>query len=476
MLFFLLALWTYDRYGRRGGAGRYALVATLFAIGLMAKPQIITLPFVLLLWDYWPLRRMFAKGPAESPSLPGRSFLFLVAEKIPLFVIAFAGSILTVMAQRSADAVRSLADYSLSVRLENAIVSYARYLQNFVWPRHLTPLYPHPENSLTRWQIGASLFVIIAVTALALKFRERRYLVLGWFWFLGVLVPMIGIVQVGEQAMADRFEYIPFVGLAIAIVWAGFEFAQERNISLKSVAIPAAVVVLIFGVLTYRQVGYWKDGITLFRYTLSVTDKNYLAHQSLGMALDNAHRVEEAIPEFRAAEALHQFPLPQVLNLGVYEQGNGHVEGALELYEKVARTSSDPQLRSSAFSQIGLADVDLKKYDQAEDAYDSALQINPQDAGALMGAGLVAEHNGDTDRATDLLSRSSKAHPSDIGFLLLAEALRRDQRPVDARKAEDLARSISPDLGQAAKKASQMLALFGCIPSQELSGISALLQ
>jgi hypothetical protein len=327
MFFFLLALWAYGRYARRGGVRRYAVVVISFLLGLMAKPQIITLPCVLLLWDYWPLQRLFAKPAAAGSDDPParssefRSTGFLIAEKIPLFALVLASSVLTVKAQQSADAVRSLSDFSLWVRLENVVVSYARYLKNFFWPAHLTPLYPHPGNSLPLGQVAVCFLVFALLTAFAIRWRHRRYLAVGWFWFLGVLVPMIGIVQVGEQAMADRFEYIPMVGLAIALVWAVFEWApfevaREKHIATKWILAPAAVVVVTLGGLTYRQLGHWRDGETLFRYTLSVTQKNYMAHQALAMALDQQGRAEEAMPEFRAAEALHEFPLPQVLSLG----------------------------------------------------------------------------------------------------------------------------------------------------------------
>lgn len=466
VFFFLIGLWAYGRYAKRGGAGRYAVVAGSFVMGLMAKPQVITFPFVLLLWDYWPLGRMFAGKSNDECSMrsdapQGRSLGFLVIEKLPLFAIAVAGSILTVLGQRSSDAVRSLSDYPLAVRFENAIVSYARYLKILVWPAKLTPLYPHPEGSLTLWQVGVSAAVLILLTAITLRFRRRRYLAMGWFWFLGVLVPMIGIVQVGEQAMADRFIYIPMVGIVIALVWALFDFSQQQRISEKAVFAPVAAIVIIFGALTFHQVGYWKDGITLFTHALNVTQKNYLAHQSLGMAYDKEGRVEEAIPQFEAADALHDFPQPQVLNLAIYEQRNGHLDGAMRLYKKVTERSSDPQLRANAWAQMATAAVQSKNYDQARQSYDSALRILPNDTASLLGSGLLAEHEGDAAKAVRQLGQSMKADPTDVGLLLLASALRRDHRLPEAQKAEDLAGKMSKDLSVAQQRASRTEAFFG---------------
>ena len=464
MFFFLLAMLAYGRYARRGGLGRYPLVALLFVLGLMAKPQIITLPCVLLLWDYWPLQRMFAK-PADAHSansVPPRSLTFLLAEKIPLFAIVLVGSIITVKAQRFADAVRTLSEFSLRARLENALVSYGHYLADLVWPRHLAPLYPHPGNSLPVWQVAVSAVVLAGLTAIALKWRERRYLAMGWLWFVGVLVPMIGIVQVGEQARADRFVYVPMIGLAISLVWAVWEIAEEKGIAKWWIAVPAGVIVVVLGGLTYRQLTYWKDGETLWRYTLAVTDRNYMAHDNLAMLLDKQGRVQEAIPEFKAAEALHRYPPPQVLSMGIYLQRHGHVPDALDMYQKVLSRSADPQLRATTWSQIGSANAQIKEYDLAKLSFENALQLNPRDAAALVGDGLLAERKGYPGQAVVQLDRALNVEPSDVGFVLLAHALRRDGRVQAAEEAEERARKISPDLSQAMENAHQTEVFFGC--------------
>jgi protein O-mannosyl-transferase len=459
MFFFLLALWAYGQYARRGGVGRYATVVLCFVLGLMAKPQVITLPFVLLLWDYWPLQRMFAK--ADSARAGGRSLSYLVAEKIPLFAVALAGAVVTMAAQRSGGSVRTLAQVSLLARLENALVSYDRYLASLVWPRHLAPLYPHPGSSIPLSQIVLSAAVLLGLTAVVLRWRQRRYLAVGWFWFLGVLVPMIGIVTVGEQAMADRYLYVPIIGCLISLVWAAWEISEKR-ISKLMLAAPAAVIVTALGALTYHQLGYWRDGETLWRYTLTVTQANYMAHDNLAMALDKQGRVDEAIPEFEAAEALHPYPLPQVLSMGIYLQRHGHVPDALDMYQKVLDRSTDPQLRSTAWSQIGSANAQVKNYDQAKLSYENALKLNPRDLSALVGIGLLAERNGHSGEAATQLARAVSVEPGDVGYVLLAHALRRDGREHEAEGAEELARKISPDLSQSEKTASETEIFFGC--------------
>jgi protein O-mannosyl-transferase len=462
MFFCLLALWAYGRYARKGGAARYGAVVLCFVLGLMAKPQIITLPCILLLWDYWPLRRMFADGEAGGAA-PARSLSYLVLEKVPLFFIVVISSMITVQAQRSADAVRTLGEFSLKARLENAIVSYGRYLAELFWPARLAPLYPHPGDSLPVWQVVVWAMVLVGLTAAVIRWRDRRYLAVGWFWFLGVLVPMIGLVQVGEQAMADRFVYVPMIGLAIALVWGIAEVAGEKGISKTWLTVPAVAAVLVLGGLTHRQLGFWRDGETLWRYTLSVTQRNYMAHDNLAMVLDKQGRIDEAIPEFRAAEALHNYPLPQVLSMGIYLQRNQRVPEALELFQKVQQRASDPTMRATAWSQAGSAYAQTKDYDKAKQSYEKALQLNPNDAAALVASGLLAERDGDFARAAVQLTHAVKVEPSDVGFLMAADALRRAGRGEEAEGADALARTTSTDLGKARRSVGEAQVFFGFV-------------
>ncbi len=471
MFFCLLALWAYGRYARKGGAGRYALVTVLFVLGLMAKPQIITLPCVFLLWDYWPLKRIFAKPGATNsdmadPEKPApRSLLFLIAEKIPLFAIVVGASVLTVKGQRTSDAVRTLSDFSLSARIDNAIVSYGQYLADLFWPHHLAPLYPHPMNSLPWWQVTGCAMLLAGLTAATLLWKSRRYLAVGWLWFVGVLVPMIGIVQVGEQSRADRFVYVPMIGIAIAVVWLAWDLTQEHGVTKQWILVPAAIAIVSLGAATYRQLRYWKDGETLWSYALIVTGKNYMAEQSLAMVLDQQGRVEEAIPHFRAAETIHQFPRTQVLNLGIYEQRNGHLQDAIELYRKVLNTTNDPKVLAAAWGNLGSGYIELKNYDQAKLAYESALAIHPDDSAALLGSGLIAERNGDNARAIAQLKHAVRVEPRDIGFLILADALQRDHQPQEAQLSREAAKRISTDFAQAQANAHQIEVAFGAAPA-----------
>lgn len=464
MFFFLLALWAYGRYARSGGVRRYLGVLSVFALGLMAKPQVITLPCVLLLWDYWPLGRMFAASGNVTGACAPRSLAYLIKEKLPLLLLAGVASAITVWTQRVGNALQTLGDYSTSARVGNAVVSYVRYLVHTLWPIRLAPIYPHAGVSPPLGQVLGAALLIALVTAFVIRRRDHRYLPVGWFWFLGTLVPMIGIVQVGEQAMADRFAYIPMIGLFVFVVWGVTEAAEGKNIPKAWMVVPAAVVVVTLGVLTDHQLGYWHDGETLWKYALSLNDRNYLAHANLALVFDGEGKPDGAIAEFQASEQLHDYPPEQVLGIGTYEQRHGHFQGAIEQYQKVTRAASDPRLQATAWSQTGTAYVQMARYDQARQSYESALQRNPEDAPTLVASAMLAGRDGNFDHAAARLNHAMKVQPTDVGYLLLADALRRAGHLVEAQAAEDVARRISANLDEAREGAAQTQRFFGYPP------------
>jgi hypothetical protein len=467
-LFFLLALHAYDRYVRSSRRYLFGLVTVLFALGLMAKSQIVTLPFVLLLWDYWPLGRMAAASSSSGPpaaSTP-RSFAYLVWEKSPLFILAAIDSVVTVLAQRAGYTVRSLADVSLPVRLENALVCYVRYIAKAFWPSRLVPLYPRPVNLLPAWQVVGAAALLLLVSLLVLRWRGRRYMLVGWFWFLGVLVPMIGLVTVGDQALADRYAYLPFIGLFVAVVWGVDALASARRIPGAWRAAAALLAVCILGCLTHRQLGFWHDNETLWRYTLRVTERNYVAHNNLALALAKLGRSDEAVREFRAGAALHQFPPVELLGLGDYELRVGHPQEAIEACHAALRASSsgasaDPKIQAAAWGELAYAHLQLHDYDRAADSCQTALRLNPEDSIALMVSGLLALHHEQFDVAVAQLAHTAKVDPSDLNAVLLVQALRRAGRTAEADSAWAQVQKISSDPRQAQIEATQLLTLVG---------------
>jgi tetratricopeptide (TPR) repeat protein len=474
MLFFLLALHAYDRYARTGRRYLYLLVVICFALGLMAKPQIVTLPFVLLLWDYWPLQRIGARSAAEgSPAaFTPRSFRCLVWEKFPLFILAAADSVVTMLAQRAGNAVRTVTEVSLSARLENVFVSYVRYIGKALWPSRLAAMYPRPGNSLPGWQVVGAVVLLLLISAAVLRWRDRRYLPVGWFWFLGTLVPMIGIITVGEQTMADRYAYLPFIGLFVAAVWTLNAWtvdavASERRIAGVWRASASVLVLFILGCLTYRQLGYWHDDETLWRHALNVTVGNYMAHNNLAIALAKQGRSEEAVVQFQAATALHKYPPDQVLKLAFYELRVGHPHEAIEEADAVLHASADPidpKVQSAAWGEIGQAHLQLRQYDQAAECYQNALRLNPENAMALIGSGILAMRQGQSELAVTQLMHAAKVEPNDLSVLLLAQALRRAGHAEQADSTEAEVQKSSSDPGQAQLEARQWLSFAGLKP------------
>jgi tetratricopeptide (TPR) repeat protein len=474
MLFFLLALHAYDRYARTGRRYLYLLVTVCFALGLMAKPQIVTLPFVLVLWDYWPLQRIGARSAVDgshTPSTP-RSFRYLVWEKFPLFILAAADSVVTMLAQRAGNAVRTVTEVSLSARLENVFVSYVRYIGKALWPSRLAAMYPRPGNSLPGWQVVGAVVLLLLISAAVLRWRDRRYLPVGWFWFLGTLVPMIGIITVGEQTMADRYAYLPFIGLFVAAVWTLNAWtvdavASERRIAGVWRASASVFVLFILGCLTYRQLGYWHDDETLWRHALNVTVGNYMAHNNLAIALAKQGRSEEAVVQFQAATALHKYPPDQVLKLAFYELRVGHPHEAIEEADAVLHASADPidpKVQSAAWGEIGQAHLQLRQYDQAAECYQNALRLNPENGMALIGSGILAMRQGQSELAVTQLMHAAKVEPNDLSVLLLAQALRRAGHAEQADSTEAEVQKSSSDPGQAQLEARQWLSFAGLKP------------
>ncbi len=466
MLFFLLALYAHDRYARTGKRYFYWCVTALFALGLMAKPQIVTLPFVLLLWDYWPLQRIDPQPPDESSNAAPapHSFGYLVWEKWPIFLLAAADSVVTILAQRSVGAIRSASQVPFAMRFANVPVSYLRYIGKIFWPSRLAPMYPHSATPLQNWQTVGSLALLLVVTAFVLRWHERRYLFVGWFWFLGTLVPMIGLITVGEQSMADRFAYIPLIGLLIAIVWSINAIVTASRIPAMYAAAAAGVIIVVLGGLTHRQLGYWRDDETLWRYTLSVTENNYMAHDNLAIALAKQWKIDEAIREFHIAESLYRYPPAQVLTLALFELQVGRPQDAVDDCNSVLRASNDPQVQAAAWSELGQGQLQLHHYEQAADGFENALRLSPANGMALLGAGVLALRDGKSDAAVTQFSRAMKLDSSPISLLLLAQALRRAGRPAEADSAVLQARKISPNLTQAQRATGQFLAFVGLKP------------
>ena len=379
MLFFLLAMGAYRWYAEKpgkAGAGRYAVVAVFFALGLMAKPQVITLPFVLLLWDYWPLRRMLADPKDRAARYPARKIYQLIEEKYPLFLIAALSAYITMKAQIAGGDKLAL---NLSIRLANAPVFYVRYILKMLWPSKLALFYPHPADTVAAWQVLGSLAFLAAVTYLVLRRGAPRYLAVGWLWFLGTMVPMIGLEAVGYeglQGMADRYAYLPFIGLFLMICWGVADLLKSRRVPVMVPAVASVMILAALAVTSYRQLGYWSDNVSLWSHTLAVTDNNWLAENNLGRALLSEGHTEQGIAHFYKAEAIYPNDPVSNFNIGMYEEQHGNLTDALDHY-RVAAGFGDVDLRVTALQHMGSAYRAMGDSESAQEALDAAARLKP---------------------------------------------------------------------------------------------------
>jgi Tfp pilus assembly protein PilF len=392
-LLLLLSLAAWGGYVQKPGVARYLLVAALFALGLAAKPMLVTLPCALLLLDFWPLGRI--RGWSRSGALRGVAQLppsRLVLEKLPLFALTGASIYLTLAAQRAARAVASLHEFPFLVRLENAVVAYATYVWQAFWPTRLTHLYPHPGDGLAGWQVATALALLAAVSALVWRERrERPQLLAGWLWFLGTLVPVIGLVQVGEQAMADRYAYVPLIGVFVMAVWAAAELAGRRGLGIRLRAGAAVLVLALLSLSSHRQIAHWQNNLDLWLHALDVTADNHIAEESAAFALEEAGRLEEALTHYRNAVWIRPDDPVLRINLGSAFARSGSYAEAIPEYEAALGNAETPEMRAIALAEIGTVHRKLGDPAKALEHYQQALRLEPRLPTALRGMQALRE-------------------------------------------------------------------------------------
>jgi tetratricopeptide (TPR) repeat protein len=438
--FFLLALAAYGWYARQPSLRRYAALAGLFALGLAAKPMVITLPFVLLLLDYWPLARI--KGWATRSSafpMPQVPWTRLLLEKVPLLALSAASAAITVFAQRSGNAFESLGHIPLHLRLENAIYAYAKYVVKIFWPINMALIYPHPLDKLTFFQVGLSAIFLIVVSLLVWQSRKQRpYALTGWLWFLGTLVPVIGLVQVGPQGMADRYAYIPAIGIFVLLVW-GFNDWASSTPSISGWLKPIAVVVLAFlAILTFRQIGYWRSSEELWTHTLQVTEDNFMADDMLGSVLVQERR-PEALQYFEAAARIAPWDPDSHQAVGAALQDRGDLQGAIREYQVVLH-AKDPKILAYTYANLGVIYRELGNSAAAHLSSEQALRSDP-----------VVVH-----QMIQQLSGMVEARPAAPGYLRLGLLLEGAGEAPQARSAYERALELDPGFAPA-RRALQSL-------------------
>jgi protein O-mannosyl-transferase len=372
-VFFMLTLLAYFHYTRAPSIARYLTVALVVALGLMSKPMLVTVPFVLLLLDYWPLERIRGQ---KSPV--GRQLLPLIVEKIPLIALSAVSSIVTFLAQRGA--IGWTEQLPVSTRITNALVAYVVYIQQMFWPAKLAVFYPHPENRLPVWEITLALIVLAGITAVAFVLQKKApYFITGWFWYLGMLVPVIGLVQVGWQGHADRYTYLPQIGLYVAVTWAVADLT--RSWRFQRVALAGAAVVML-GTSTWHawiQTSYWRDSETLFIHTLAVTNNNDVALNNLGIIFLDKGQLDEAISKLQAAIDLRPENGPAHDNLAKALLRKGQVAEAMVHYRKFLEIEPG---NVEARNTLGTALIQQGRVREAIDQWQDALAIQPDNGNA----------------------------------------------------------------------------------------------
>jgi tetratricopeptide (TPR) repeat protein len=405
--FWLLTMLAYVGYSRRPGFRRYALVLLAFALGLMAKPMLVSLPLVLLMLDYWPMGRLQVVGYR----LQGLSRLII--EKLPLFALSAASCVVTFIAQKKA--VVALDTHPLGVRAANAVVAYAEYLVKMVWPSGLAVHYPF-VGDLAAWRVVCAVLALVGASVLALrigsKAPDRRYLAAGWLWYLVTLVPVIGLVQVGGQSMADRYTYIPLIGIFIVIAWGVPDLAarlSRASMAIPALGVSAAVVVLALSACSSRQAGYWKDSLTLWDHAIRVTQNNASAQNHMGLALDKEGRLDEAVVHYSEALRIKPDFAEGHYNLGLALGKQGRLDEAAAQYSEALRIKPDYAL---AHNNLGLTLASQGRLDEAVAQYYEALRIEPDCAEAHCNLGMAFGTRGKLREAIGQFSEALRINPN----------------------------------------------------------------
>src|SRR6266403_162904 len=440
-VFFMLTLLAYARYARsdRFSFGRYTTVLVLFALGLMCKPTLVTLPFVLLLLDYWPLRKVL-----DQWSVIRR----LILEKIPLFVLSAASCVATILAQKEAFApIRAV---PVQERLANAVIAYVEYLGQAIYPAHLAVLYPYPEGGLSVAEVVLALFFLLIVSVIFFIWRKTyRFALSGWLWFVGMLVPMIGIVQVGSQPRADRYTYLPEIGLYILVTWGAMELLKNWRYKREVLAIAALVIVGVFVTLSYFQTSYWLNNETLWRHTVDVTSRNYIAQNNLAGTLLERGQLNDAMAHYREALEIKPDVAEVQSNLGNALLREGNVDEAIVHLQKALQI--DPAY-AEAYNHMGSA---LMKKGQAGEAiahYQKAVQLNTSYADAYNNLGVAFLRSGQVDQAIADYKKAVAINPESAEMQYnLGNALAHQGNWADAIACYQAAVSTERDSVKAAK-------------------------
>lgn len=500
-LFWVLTLAAYIRYAERPGAGRFLLVIVIYGLSILTKPMVVTLPFALLLLDYWPLGRLQGAPQNEKKERPQRKsprvrfkaapLWLLLVEKVPLLVLSAVLSAITFLAQQRGGAVSGLENIPLKFRVANAAVSYTTYIQKMFWPSGLAVFYPHPGKTLSMGYAAAAALVLVAISICVIWLaRNRKYLPVGWLWYLGTLVPVIGLVQVGAQARADRYAYLPFVGLFIIIAWGLSDLLTKWGQRKTILGISALAALFAMSVCTRLQLRHWRDSFALFEHTLSVTSNNFImhnnyanvlnemgqpdkavyhfsrslrirpdsaeVHNNLGNALRKLRRFDDAIKHYRKALELNPSFAEAHYNLAIALADKGNTDEAIAEYREALRFRPDD---ADTLSNLGYALAKQRRFDEAIECYEKALALEPQNVIIHGRLGLALAGKGKLDEAIREFRIVLSMRPGDVEMYCNVGILLEQQGKIDeAIREYRKALQINPNYPKARKALQAALA------------------
>jgi Flp pilus assembly protein TadD len=437
----LLTLLAYLRYVERPVFRRYLPALLLFLLALLAKPMLVTLPFVLLLLDFWPLRRLQAPSSGAGPKHPTRkkpivagrrkSASGLLWEKVPFLVLSAAASVATILVQRAGGAIMPVQRLPLVARFENALLSYVRYLGKMAWPDRLAVFYPYPQE-LPAWQVAAAVLFLAGMSVAAGRLARRHpYLAVGWFWYVGMLVPVIGLVQVGLQSMADRYTYLPMVGTSVVVAWGAPALISRWRTGRAVLRIAAPAIPVLCGAISWHQVGFWRDSSALFTHAQDATGDNFVALNGLGSLKAAGGDYSGALGYYREAVRINPGYAEARSNLGIAYYKLGRLDEAIQAYRDALQSSPD---YAEAHYNLGVALLATGRVDDAIGAYQAAMRSNPRHAAARYNLSLALESAGRTQEAMEQYYETIRISPdfaeahNNLGILLfdqgrIAEAI-----------------------------------------------------
>jgi len=408
--FWLLTMWAYARYVESPKLKWYLTAFVLFVLGLMSKPMLVTLPFVLLLLDYWPLERKISRR--------------LLIEKIPFFICSFISCIVTFFVQRNSGAMTDIEIYGTGTRIGNILVSYTAYIAKMIWPDRLAVLYPYPAAGLQTVKIIISALLLALISIYFIYMGKRyKFMITGWLWYLGTLVPVIGLIQVGMQSMADRYTYIPLTGLFIIIAWSAAEFVPRQR--YKILVLPVIILLAASGITAFRQLGYWKNSQTLYEHTLQATENNYIIYENYIAYLNGIGRLDDVIKLSYERLKIKHNTVKIYNNLGSALLRAGRTDEAVESFKLAIKCKPD---FIPAYNNLAIALCAQSKYEEAVTYFEQAIQIKPDFVDAYLNLAIAFNEMGKFNKAVELCNRVLEFEPNNIIVRQLLEAILKSQK------------------------------------------------